>query len=59
VPGFIEVQGFGKADPVVECSGQRGAGLIDCLAPNRRTEIEFSAMEVLQVEESVPAPAAE
>jgi OOP family OmpA-OmpF porin len=54
VPGFIETQGFGKADPVVECPGKQGAALIDCLAPNRRTEIEFSAVEVLEVEETVP-----
>lgn len=57
VPGFIEVEGFGEANPVVDCGGERGAALIDCLAPNRRTEIEFSAVELLQVEESVPAPA--
>lgn len=54
VPGFIDMQGLGKADPVIECEGKRGAGLIECLAPNRRTEIEFSAMEVQQVEETVP-----
>jgi OOP family OmpA-OmpF porin len=54
VPSFIEMHGLGKADPVVDCSGKRGASLIDCLAPNRRTEIEFSAMEVIQVEEMVP-----
>jgi OOP family OmpA-OmpF porin len=54
VPGFIETQGFGKADPVVECPGKQGAALIDCLAPNRRTEIEFSAVEVMEVEETVP-----
>lgn len=59
VPGFIEVEGFGEADPVVECSGERGGALIDCLAPNRRTEIEFSAVELLQVEESVPAGGSE
>jgi OOP family OmpA-OmpF porin len=54
VPSFIETQGLGKADPVVDCGGKRGAALIECLAPNRRTEIEFSAMEVKQVEETVP-----
>ncbi len=54
VPSFIEMQGLGKADPVVECAGKRGAGLVDCLAPNRRTEIEFSAMEVKEVEETRP-----
>jgi OOP family OmpA-OmpF porin len=54
VPGFIEMQGLGAADPVVACEGKRGAALIDCLAPNRRTEIEFSAVEVIEVEETVP-----
>jgi OOP family OmpA-OmpF porin len=58
VPSFIEVQGFGKADPIVECGGERGAALIDCLAPNRRTEIEFSAVELIEVEETVPASGA-
>jgi len=54
VPNFIETRGLGKADPLADCSGQRGANLIRCLAPNRRTEIEFSAVEVKQVEETVP-----
>jgi len=44
----IDLQGKGEADPVVACEGQRGVGLIDCLAPNRRTEVEFSALEVLE-----------
>lgn len=54
VPSFISMQGFGETDPVVDCSGKRGDALIECLAPNRRTEIEFSAMEVKQVEETRP-----
>ncbi|MCG6866882.1 MAG: OmpA family protein [Thiogranum sp.] len=54
VPSFISMQGLGKADPVVDCAGKRGATLIECLGPNRRTEIEFSAVEVMQVEETVP-----
>lgn len=53
-PGYIAMQGLGEADPVVDCAGKRGNALIECLAPNRRTEIEFSAMEVKQVEETVP-----
>jgi OOP family OmpA-OmpF porin len=53
-PGFIDTEGLGKADPVVDCAGKRGPALIDCLGPNRRTEIEFSAVEVEQVEETVP-----
>jgi len=51
----ISSQGLGAANPVVGCEGERGAQLIDCLAPNRRTEIEFSAMEVIEVEKTVPA----
>ncbi len=53
-PSYISMQGLGEADPVVNCPDKHGAALIDCLAPNRRTEIEFSAMEVKQVEETVP-----
>jgi len=55
VPSFIETEGLGKSDPVVDCSGKRGDSLIECLGPNRRTEVEFSAVEVKQVEETVPA----
>lgn len=54
VPNFIEMSGLGSVDPVVGCEGKRGAILVDCLAPNRRTEIEFSAVEVIEVEETRP-----
>lgn len=54
VPSFIETVGLGSADPIVECPGLRGAPLVECLAPNRRTEVEFTAMEVIEVEETVP-----
>jgi OOP family OmpA-OmpF porin len=54
VSDFIAIKGLGVADPVVDCEGKSGATLIDCLAPNRRTEIEFSAVEVIEVEETVP-----
>jgi outer membrane protein OmpA-like peptidoglycan-associated protein len=54
VPSFIETVGLGSTDPIVECTGIRGAPLVGCLAPNRRTEVEFSAMEVIEVEETVP-----
>ncbi|HFD80589.1 MAG TPA: OmpA family protein [Gammaproteobacteria bacterium] len=59
VPTFIEMEGFGEADPIVDCKGVRGARLIDCLAPNRRAEIEISAMEVVDTdvkEETKPIP---
>ncbi len=40
----IEVSGQGEADPIVSCDGRQGRALIDCLSPNRRSEIEFSAL---------------
>mgnify|MGYP001829010383 CR=1 FL=1 len=43
----IVVEGCGESDPIVECPGLRGAELIDCLAPNRRVEIEVSAVELI------------
>ena len=49
----IDARGLGAANPLVDCEGKRGNALIDCLAPNRRTEIEFSAMEVIEVQEEV------
>jgi len=52
----IDAQGLGSAQAIVSCEGERGNALIDCLAPNRRTEIEFSAMEVIEVEEAVEVP---
>jgi OOP family OmpA-OmpF porin len=44
----IVTTGKGSADPIVGCEGMRGAALIDCLAPNRRTEIDFSAVEIIE-----------
>lgn len=49
----IDARGMGASNPLVSCEGQRGNALIECLAPNRRTEIEFSAMEVIEVQEEV------
>mgnify|MGYP001557427265 CR=1 FL=1 len=49
----IDARGLGPANPLVSCEGKRGNALIECLAPNRRTEIEFSAMEIIEVQEEV------
>lgn len=35
----ITAVGRGSVEPVVECDGDRGQALIDCLAPNRRVEV--------------------
>lgn len=35
----ITAVGRGSVEPVVECEGDRGQALIDCLAPNRRVEV--------------------
>lgn len=44
----IVATGKGSADPVVACESMRGAALVDCLAPNRRAEIDFSAVEIVE-----------
>jgi outer membrane protein OmpA-like peptidoglycan-associated protein len=44
----IEVDARGETDPIVQCQGNRGASLIDCLQVNRRSEIEFSALEPVE-----------
>ncbi len=54
VPRYIETKGLGSANPVVECPGIHGQALIDCLAPNRRTEVEVSAIEEIEVHEEAP-----
>ena len=41
----VNVDARGEADPIVRCEGRQGASLIDCLQPNRRTEVEVSALE--------------
>ena len=55
LPDYIETQGLGTANPVVACEGESGAALVDCLAPNRRTEVEFSAIEAMEVTRQAPA----
>ena len=44
----MEIAGVSPADPMVNCEGDRGQALIECLAPNRRTVVEFSTIEVVE-----------
>lgn len=43
---IIDTMAMGEKDPVVHCEGKTGNALIQCLGPNRRTVVEFSAFEV-------------
>lgn len=43
-PQIIEISGMGESNPVVGCEGVRGAALIECLAPNRRAQIDLDIM---------------
>lgn len=43
-PQIIEISGKGESNPVVGCEGVRGAALIECLAPNRRAQIDLDIM---------------
>ena len=45
---IIETTAMGPKDPVVNCEGKTGNALIQCLGPNRRTVVEFSAFEVIE-----------
>lgn len=44
-PQAMRVQGKGESEPKVQCAQTRRAELIDCLAPNRRVEIEVFAQQ--------------
>ncbi|HKK14404.1 MAG TPA: OmpA family protein [Gammaproteobacteria bacterium] len=44
----IDVSAVGSSEPKVACEGQRGQALIQCLSPNRRTDVEFSAFETVE-----------
>ncbi|CAE6739416.1 OmpA family protein [Paraburkholderia domus] len=38
----MSARGRGKEEPVVQCSNRGQQALIDCLAPNRRVELDFA-----------------
>lgn len=50
-PDAIQVAARGESNPVVSCENLQGEALIECLRPNRRSEIEFSAFEVVEEEQ--------
>ena len=45
-PDLLKMVSMGESDPKVSCEGMRGDALIDCLAPNRRVDIDIKATEV-------------
>jgi OOP family OmpA-OmpF porin len=55
----ITAEGRGEANPVVQCDGMKGISLIECLRPNRRSEVEFAALERAEPSASEQAPAGE
>jgi outer membrane protein OmpA-like peptidoglycan-associated protein len=50
----VTARGFGKVDPVVECHERSRQALIECLAPNRRVELDFARSSA----RAQPAPSA-
>lgn len=42
----VSVAAMGEQNPVVGCEGITGNALIECLRPNRRSEVEFAGFEV-------------
>jgi OOP family OmpA-OmpF porin len=38
----MTARGLGKDDPVVQCNNRSQQALVDCLAPNRRVELDFT-----------------
>jgi OOP family OmpA-OmpF porin len=50
---LITMEGRGESNPVVQCEGMAGDALVQCLQPNRRSEVEFAALE--RTEASAPS----
>jgi len=53
-PSVIAADGRGEQDLVATCPGKTGQALIQCYQPNRRTEIEFSALEASPGQQQQP-----
>lgn len=52
----IQTAARGESNPIVSCEGLTGDEAIQCLRPNRRTEIEFAALEVAPGQEEQLQP---
>ncbi len=50
----IQAAGRGTTRSFAECAGKRGQELVECLAPNRRAEVEFAAFEVTERQVTEP-----
>jgi OOP family OmpA-OmpF porin len=49
--GGIVATGKGSSNPVVECEGgMSSADIIECMAPNRRTTVDFPALEMIEAD---------
>ena len=44
----MDIAGMGPDKPLVTCEGKRGQELVNCLGPNRRTDIEFAGIEIME-----------
>lgn len=45
----LEARGVGSRSPVVDCEDRSGDALIECLAPNRRVELEVTVSREVEV----------
>lgn len=46
--GRVQTSGQGTINVVPQCEGMRGDALIECLAPNRRADVEFAGFEIVE-----------
>jgi len=49
----INASGKGESEPVVQCEDQAWKALVECLAPNRRVEVQYPTVveEMMEVED--------
>jgi OOP family OmpA-OmpF porin len=47
----VSIAALGESNPIVQCEGMSGDALVECLEPNRRSEVEFAAFEPVPSEQ--------